>query len=120
MRSIWRGAISFGMVSIPVKLYSGGEAKVRSKELEMARSLVENLSDRFKPEEYRDEYRVALEELIARKLKGEQRSAKRRKPEPKLTDLMEALKQSVEASRTSRRAAAKPQRKARARKTRAA
>ena len=107
---------STGALDIP----EANEAKVRSKELEIARSLVENLSDRFKPEEYRDEYRVALEELIARKLKGEQRSAKRRKPEPKVTDLMEALKRSVEASRSSRRAAAKPARRARTRKTRAA
>jgi DNA end-binding protein Ku len=107
---------STGSLEVP----EGSEARVRSKELEMARSLVENLSDRFKPEEYRDEYRVALEELIARKLKGEQRSAKRRKPEPKVTDLMEALKRSVEASRSSRRAEAKPARKARSRKSRAA
>jgi DNA end-binding protein Ku len=107
---------STGALDIP----EANEAKVRSKELEMARSLVENLSDRFKPEEYRDEYRVALEELIERKLKGEQRSAKRRKPEPKVTDLMEALKKSVAASRSSREAAGKRQRKPRTRKARAA
>jgi DNA end-binding protein Ku len=107
---------STGSLDVP----DGDEARVRGKELDMARSLVENLSDRFKPEEYRDEYRVALEELIARKLKGEQRSAKRRKPEPKVTDLMEALKKSVEATRTSRRPAAAPPRKARTRKARAA
>jgi DNA end-binding protein Ku len=106
---------STGSLDVP----EGGEATVRAKELEMARSLVENLSDRFKPEEYRDEYRVALEELIARKLKGEQRSAKRRKSEPKVTDLMDALKKSVEASRSSRRAATRP-RRARTRKARAA
>ena len=107
---------STGSLDVP----EGDEARVRSKELEMARSLVENLSDRFKPGEYRDEYRAALEELIARKLKGEQRSAKRRKPEPKVTDLMEALKRSVEASRSSHRAAEKPARRARTGKTRAA
>jgi len=106
---------STGSLDVP----EGDEARVRAKELDMARSLVENLSDRFKPEEYRDEYRVALEELIARKLKGEQRSAKRRKPEPKVTDLIDALKQSVEASRSSRRAATKP-RRVRTRKARAA
>jgi len=106
---------STGSLDVP----EGDEATVRAKELDMARSLVENLSDRFKPEEYRDEYRVALEELIARKLKGEQRSAKRRKPEPKVTDLMDALKQSVEASRSSRRAASRP-RRGRTRKARAA
>ena len=27
MRSIWKGAISFGLVSIPVKLYSATEEK---------------------------------------------------------------------------------------------
>ena len=27
MRSIWKGAISFGLVTIPVKLYSATEAK---------------------------------------------------------------------------------------------
>lgn len=106
---------STGSLDVP----EGDEARVRAKELDMARSLVENLSDRFKPEEYRDEYRVALEELIARKLKGEQRSAKRRKPEPKVADLMDALKQSVEASRSSRRAATKAHR-VRTRKARAA
>jgi len=108
---------STGSLDVP----GGDEANVRAKELEMARSLVENLSDRFKPEEYRDEYRVALEELIARKLKGERRSAKRRKPQPKVTDLMEALRKSVEASRTSTRAAAASQRtRARTRRARAA
>jgi DNA end-binding protein Ku len=53
---------STGSLDVP----EGDEARVRSKELELARSLVANLSDRFKPGEYRDEYRVALEELIAR------------------------------------------------------
>ncbi|MBA2557895.1 MAG: Ku protein, partial [Chloroflexi bacterium] len=65
-----------------------GRAKVSSRELQMARSLVESLSDRFRPEEYRDQYRVALEELIERKMAGETRNAKRRKPAAKVIDLM--------------------------------
>ncbi len=76
-------------------LPEGADAKVRSKELDMARSLVESLADRFDPGSYRDEYRVALEELIERKMKGEKRNAKRRKPAPKVIDLMEALQKSV-------------------------
>ena len=75
------------------------EAKVREKELEMARSLVESLADKFRPESYTDAYRAALEELIEQKMRGETRNAKRRKPEAKAIDLMEALKASVDKAK---------------------
>ncbi len=86
---------STGALDLP----EGSEATVRAKELEMARSLVENLADRFRPESYTDAYRTALEDLIERKMRGETRATKRRKPEPKVVDLMEALKASVAQSR---------------------
>lgn len=83
---------STGALDLP----EGDEAKVRPKELEMAETLVASLADRFKPDSYQDEYRHALEELIERKMRGETRNAKRRKPEPKVIDLMEALRASVD------------------------
>ncbi len=83
---------STGALDLP----EGAETKVRPKELDMARSLIESLADQFRPESYTDEYRDALEQLIARKMKGETRNAKRRKPEPKMIDLMEALRASVD------------------------
>lgn len=86
---------STGALDLP----EGAEAKVRAKELEMARSLVESLADRFKPDEYIDAYRTALEELIDQKMRGETRNAKRRKPAPKVIDLMDALKASVEEAK---------------------
>src|SRR5918997_1333206 len=43
---------STGALDLP----EGSEAKVRPKELEMARSLVASLADRFKPESYTDTY----------------------------------------------------------------
>jgi DNA end-binding protein Ku len=88
---------STGALDLP----EGAESKVRPKELEMARSLVENLSERFDPSAYKDEYRVALEALIERKMRGEERNVKRRKPEAKVIDLMEALQASVEQSKKS-------------------
>jgi DNA end-binding protein Ku len=83
-------------------LPEGDEAKVRPNELKMARSLVESLAEKFRPESYTDAYRAALEQLIERKMKGEARSAKRRKPEPKVIDLMEALKASVDEAKGSK------------------
>jgi DNA end-binding protein Ku len=79
-------------------LPKGEEGRVRDKELQMARTLVENLADRFRPESYKDEYRTALEKLIQQKTRGETRNARRRKPEPKVIDLMEALRASVAKS----------------------
>ena len=86
---------STGTLDLP----EGAETKVRPKELDMARSLIESLADKFRPESYTDAYRVALEELIAQKIRGETRNAKRRKPEPKVIDLMEALQASVDQAK---------------------
>jgi DNA end-binding protein Ku len=96
-------------------LPEGKEADVRPKELDMARSLVESLADRFDPSSYRDEYRAALEELIERKMKGETRNARRRKAEPKVIDLMEALQASIADARGGHRPGAKADGKAKER-----
>jgi DNA end-binding protein Ku len=89
---LWPDEIrSTGSLDLP----EGRQTTIRSKELQMAQQLVNSLSGRFDPSEYRDEYRAAIEELIERKMVGEKRSAKRRKPEPKVIDLMEALQASV-------------------------
>ena len=99
-------------------LPEGSEATVRGKELEMARSLVESLAAKFRPDAYTDAYRAALEELIERKLRGEKRNAKRRRPEPKVIDLMEALRASVDEAkkdspRTRKRSSRSPRKTAR-------
>jgi DNA end-binding protein Ku len=86
---------STGALDLP----EGAETKVRPKELEMARSLIESLAEKFRPESYTDAYRDALEQLIASKVKGEARNVKRRKPAPKVIDLMEALKASVDEAK---------------------
>jgi DNA end-binding protein Ku len=94
---------STGALDLP----EGAEAEVRAKELEMARSLVANLADKFHPESYTDAYRTALEELIERKTRGERRNARRRKAEPKVIDLMDALRASVESAKKEARPAAR-------------
>jgi DNA end-binding protein Ku len=82
-----------------LELPSGRAASPAPKEVEMAHSLVENLSSRFDAEQYQDRYRIALQELIEAKMSGEKRAAKRRKPQPKVVDLMDALEASLAAAR---------------------
>ena len=84
-------------------LPSGKAAAPAPKEVQMARSLIENLASHFDPEQYKDDFRTALLELIERKMKGDQRAQKRRKPEPKVVDLMEALQASLAATKTGKR-----------------
>jgi DNA end-binding protein Ku len=85
-----------------LELPAGKAASPSSREVQMARSLVENLSARFDPEQYQDRYRIALQELIERKMAGEKRAARRRKPTPKVVDLMEALEASLAATRAEK------------------
>ena len=92
-------------------LPTGKQASPTTREVDMARTLIESLASHFDPEQYRDEFRGALLDLIERKMKGDRRSAKRRKPEPKVVDLMEALQASVAASKRGK-GEGKPQAKA--------
>jgi DNA end-binding protein Ku len=70
---------------------------VRDAEVKMARQLIQQLSGDFNPEEFADEYRTRLEELVERKVEGEEVTvAAAPEEEPtKVVDLMEALKASV-------------------------
>jgi DNA end-binding protein Ku len=75
------------------------QVEVRENEVQMAKSLIDNLTDAFKPEEFRDEYREALLEIVEKKAAGEEIEVVP-EPEPtKVVDLMEALKASVEATK---------------------
>ena len=74
----------------------------------MAKSLIDSLTDVFQPEEFRDEYRVALEELVQKKVQGEEITYTEEAEPSKVVDLMEALKASVEAAKAGKPA---PERK---------
>ena len=94
------------------------EVKINPRELEMAKSLIENLAeDAFDPSRYQDEYREALEKVVQAKLEGaEAVQAPEPTAAPKVMDLMEALKASVDAARKDRGAKAAPAKKERRKK----
>src|SRR5207248_11583004 len=75
------------------------DAKLRPQEIQMARTLIDNLTEDWKPDQYEDAYRNALLEMVEKKVAGEEIEIIEA-PEPtKVVDLMEALKASVEAAR---------------------
>jgi len=88
-----------------------GDPAIRPQELEMARSLVEQLSAEWRPEEFRDEYRDALLALINDKVAGLPVEEAPGEPAPaaagrpgEVVDFMAALQASIEAAK--KRAAA--------------
>jgi len=85
-------------------------AKVSPKELQMAVSLIENLSDSFDAERYQDEYQAALKQVIDAKVEGAPLPEAPAARGEKVVDLMEALRASVEATKKDRQAAKKPAR----------
>ncbi len=92
------------------------ETKVRDQEVQMAQSLIDNLTEDWKPERYTDEYREALLDIVQRKVEGEEVEVVE-PPEPtKVSDLMEALKRSVEETRKEAAKETGKKRKAPARK----
>ncbi|MGH2811175.1 MAG: Ku protein, partial [Actinomycetota bacterium] len=75
------------------------DVDIRKQELEMAKSLVQNLSSSFEPEEFEDSYRERLEEAVKAKIEGEEIAVPAAEEVTPVVDLMEALKQSVEATK---------------------
>jgi DNA end-binding protein Ku len=78
------------------------DVELRPQELKMARSLIDSLTDDFEPKDLRDEYRAALEDLISKKVQGEEITYAEPAEPSKVVDLMDALRASVEAAQASR------------------
>jgi DNA end-binding protein Ku len=84
-----------------------GNTKVSDRELQMAKTLVESLADTFDPDRYQDNYKEALMKVVHAKVEGQETvSVPEPEAAPKVMDLMEALKASVEAAKKGKPAAA--------------
>jgi DNA end-binding protein Ku len=78
-----------------------GDVKTTKRELDMAKQLIESLSGDFDPDEYRDQYRERVLDLIERKAAGETITIEEPVAEKKeVPDLMAALEASIAASKT--------------------
>jgi DNA end-binding protein Ku len=69
--------------------------KFSAKELDMAKSLVQHLTAKFKPGEFQDTYRENVERLIEEKKKGEKITTIKQPRKAPVIDLMEALRKSL-------------------------
>lgn len=79
-----------------------GDVEVSKKELDMAFTLIDLMTEEFDPEQYKDEYREALMKVIEDKLEGVETEAAVVAAPAKVTDIMSALKKSVAAAKKRR------------------
>jgi DNA end-binding protein Ku len=101
------------------------DVTVNERELAIASTLVDALAEPFDPSKYHDHYREALLELIKAKTEGREVVAAESETPGQVTDIMEALRASLEQARKRKsggdgeepkQAAAKPRKTARTRK----
>ena len=83
-------------------------SRFNKKELDMATTLVENLADEWNPEKYTDDYRENLMKVIKAKMKGKEAHLvpETQPRSPKVVDLMERLRASLDAAQPKKAKAA--------------
>jgi DNA end-binding protein Ku len=83
-------------------------AKLSDQEIELGANLIENMSDGFNPDKYRDEYRERVQAMLDEKSKGREItvSAPEAPRHGQIIDLMQALKQSIEKAKPKQKATA--------------
>jgi len=84
------------------KDYFGGirEQTIDKKQLELANQLIKSQSAPFKLEDFKDDYEAALRELINAKRNEKPLPVSEEKPKAKVVNLMDALRRSVDESKS--------------------
>ncbi|APV44032.1 DNA end-binding protein Ku [Dehalogenimonas formicexedens] len=83
-----------GEITTPPELAEAKSPPTKA-EVNMAVSLIKSMEEKYDPEQYHDEYRLALEKIIAAKLKGKKITVAKAAPEKETEDLMAALEASL-------------------------
>lgn len=82
------------------------DVTVSTKEISMAETLVDAMAMKFEPDEFKDEYKEAVEEIVKAKVAGKEViEAPEAEAETTVVDLMSALKASVERAKRGEKAA---------------
>ena len=82
-------------------------SKIKPDEIKLAKQVIENFEGAFSLEEYRDEYQDELQRIIDAKIAGEEVVATVEETPPKVVNLTDALRQSLDKVSAGKKKAAK-------------
>lgn len=81
------------------------KTKVQKKELDLAINLINQMTETFKPEKFKDEYNEKIKKAIKRKISGNEIIETKDEPQPaKIINLMEALQKSLQSNKPKAKA----------------
>jgi DNA end-binding protein Ku len=83
----------------PQKLNIPKDVEFDRREIELAQELIQHFSGEFEVENYKDEFREAIMELIKQKIEGKEIKISPKKEVEKVIGLMDALKMSLERTK---------------------
>jgi DNA end-binding protein Ku len=95
----------------------GVPAKVKPEEIKLAKQVISNFEGELDLADYKDSYQEELQRIIDAKIAGEEVVATEEQAPPKVVNLMDALRQSLDRVSTGKKKAAKviePEREAKA------
>jgi DNA end-binding protein Ku len=81
--------------------------KIKPEEIRLAKQVIENFEGELDLREYRDEYQEQLQRIIDAKIAGEEVVATAEEAPPKVVNLMDALRQSLDRVSSEKKKAAK-------------
>lgn len=82
-------------------------SKIKPDEIKLAKQVIENFESEFNLMEFHDEYQEELQRIIDAKIAGEEVVATVEETPPKVVNLMDALRQSLDRVSTGKKKAAK-------------
>jgi DNA end-binding protein Ku len=100
-----------------IEEFEGVPAKVKPEEIKLARQVISNFEGELDLADYKDSYQEELQRIIDAKIAGEEVVATEEQAPPKVVNLMDALRQSLDRVSTGKKKAAKvaePEREAKA------
>lgn len=78
--------------------------KITKSELNLATTLINQMTTKFEPQKYKDEYNEKIKKAIKKKIEGKKIIASKDNLKPtKIIDLMDALKKSVNTKKTTKK-----------------
>jgi DNA end-binding protein Ku len=86
---------------------AGVPSKVKPEEIKMAKQVISNFEGELDLTEYKDAYQEELQRIIDAKIAGEEVVATEEKTPPKVVNLMDALRQSLDRVSTGKKKAVK-------------
>jgi DNA end-binding protein Ku len=82
-------------------------SKVKPEEIKLAKAVIENFDAELNLEDYKDSYQEELQRIIDAKIAGEEVVATEEEAPPKVVNLMDALRQSLDRVSTEKKRSAK-------------